>query len=110
MVRGLSELNQNIRRYVERATREKEIADLLRLQFNDYSQTLGASYHALKTSDHVSRYRRDIINQLQTWQLDPNWLSQTADEMALQSRLNPAQAERDSLRLPAIRHPPTRRA
>lgn len=93
MVRGLSELNQNIRRYVERATREKEISDLLRLQFNDYSQTLGASYHALKTSDHVSRYRRDIINQLQTWQLDPDWLTQTADEMALQSRLNPAQAE-----------------
>jgi hypothetical protein len=93
MVRGLSELNQNIRRYVERATREKEIADLLHLQFNDYSQTLGASYHALKTSDHVSRYRRDIINQLQTWQLDPNWLTQTADEMALQSRLDPAQAE-----------------
>jgi len=53
----LSELNQNIRRYVERATHEKEIADLLRLQFDDYSQTLGASYHALKTSDHVSRYR-----------------------------------------------------
>ncbi|HSG44318.1 MAG TPA: Wadjet anti-phage system protein JetA family protein [Anaerolineales bacterium] len=93
MVRGLSELNQNIRRYVERATREKEIADLLHLQFDDYSQTLGASYHALKTSDHVSRYRRDIINQLQTWQLDPDWLTQTSDEMALQSRLNPAQAE-----------------
>ena len=94
MVRSLSELNQNIRRYVERATREKEIADLLRLQFDDYSQTLGASYHALKTSDHVSRYRRDIINQLQTWQLDLDWLTQTADEMALQSRLNPAQAEK----------------
>jgi hypothetical protein len=93
MVRGLSELNQNIRRYVEHATREKEIADLLHLQFDDYSQTLGASYHALKTSDHVSRYRRDIINQLQTWQLDTEWLTKAADEMALQSRLNPAQAE-----------------
>ncbi len=93
MVRGLSELNQNIRRYVERATREKEIADLLRLQFDDYSQTLGSSYHALKTSDHVSRYRRDIINQLQTWQLDADWLAKAAEEMALQSRLNPTQAE-----------------
>jgi len=93
MVRGLSELNQNIRRYVERATHEKEIADLLRLQFDDYSQTLGASYHALKTSDHVSRYRRDIINQLQTWLLDVDWLAKAADEMALQGRLDPAQAE-----------------
>jgi hypothetical protein len=93
MVRGLSELNQNIRRYVERATREKDIAELLRLQFYDYSLTLGASYHALKTSDHVSRYRRDIINQFQSWQLDGDWLANTASELAVHSRLNPAQAE-----------------
>lgn len=93
MVRGLSELNQNIRRYVERATREKSIADILRLQFEDYSQTLGASYHALKTSDHVSRYRRDITNRLQTWQLDPDWLAQAAEELSVQSRMDPTQAE-----------------
>jgi len=94
MVRGLSELNQNIRRYVERATREKNIADILRLQFDDYSQTLGASYHALKTSDHVSRYRRDITNRLQTWLLDPDWLTQAAEEFSVQSRtVGPSQAE-----------------
>src|SRR6266508_406059 len=94
MVRGLSELNYIIRRYVERATREKNIADILRLQFEDYSQTLGASYHALKTSDHVSRYRRDITNRLQTWQLDSDWLTQAAEEFSVQSRTEgPAQAE-----------------
>ena len=93
MVRGLSELNQNIRRYVESATREKQISDLLYLQFDDYSHTLGASYHALKTSDHVSRYRRDIIRQLQNWQMDADWLTGAGEELALQSRLNPAQAE-----------------
>lgn len=94
MVRGLSELNQNIRRYVERATREKNIADILRLQFEDYSQTLGASYHALKTSDHVSRYRRDITSRLQMWELDSDWLTQAAEELSVQSRtVGPAQAE-----------------
>ncbi len=93
MVRGLSELNQNMRRYVERATREKQVSELLHLQFDDYSQTLGASYHALKTSDHVSRYRRDIICQLQDWQIDADWLTGAANELALQSRLSPAQAE-----------------
>ena len=93
LVRGLSELNQNIRRYIERAARQKQISDLLHLQFDDYSQTLGSSYHALKTSDHVSRYRRDIIAQLQNWQMDAHWLADAADEMALQSRLSPAQAE-----------------
>ncbi|MCG2784480.1 MAG: DUF5716 family protein, partial [Anaerolineae bacterium] len=101
VVRGLSELNQNIRRYVERATKQIDpttgqktsIADLLHLQFNDYSQTLGPAYHALKTSDHVSRYRRNIINQLQAWQADGDWLSSTAESLAAQSKLSPAQAE-----------------
>jgi len=86
-------LNQNIRRYVERATREQQISDLLHLQFDDYSHTLGASYHALKTSDHVSRYRRDIIERLQNWQMDSEWLISAGNELALQSRLSPIQAE-----------------
>ncbi len=93
VARGLSELNQNIRRYVERVTKQTAIADLLRLQFDDYSQTLGPAYHALKTSDHVSRYRRDIVNQIQAWQLDGSWLTQTAESLATQSKLSPAQAE-----------------
>lgn len=93
VVRGLSELNQNIRRYVERATQKNDVADLLHLQFDDYTHTLGPTYHALKTSDHVSRYRRDIINQVQLWQNDGNWLDRTAEELASQSRLSPAQAE-----------------
>jgi len=95
VVRGLNELNQNIRRYVERATKQMEISDLLRLQFDDYTQTLGPAYHALKTSDHVSRYRRDIINQVQEWLVDDDWLSRTAEELAAQSRLSPAQAEHE---------------
>jgi hypothetical protein len=95
VVRGLNELNQNIRRYVERATKQLEVSDLLRLQFDDYTQTLGPAYHALKTSDHVSRYRRDIVNQIQEWLVDDDWLSRTAEELATQSRLSPAQAEHE---------------
>jgi hypothetical protein len=91
-LRGLNELNQNIRRYTERVTRHREVAELLRLQYDDYTQVLGPTYHALKTSDHVSRYRRDIVNQLQTWELDETWLTHTADELATQARFTPAQA------------------
>jgi len=92
VVRGLSELNQNIRRYIERATRGKSAAEILHMQFDDYLQTLGPSYHALKTSDHVSRYRRDIVQQIQSWQLDGDWLERTAEELATQGHLTPAQA------------------
>jgi hypothetical protein len=92
VIRGLNELNQNIRRYIERVSRNQSVSELLRLQYDEYSQALGPAYHALKTSDHVSRYRRDIIGQLQNWQLDAAWLEQTAAELATQGRLSPAQA------------------
>ena len=95
VVRGLSELNQNIRRYVERATRGRSPAELLRLQFDDYSRTLGPAYHALKTSDHVSRYRRDIIGKLQSWQQNREWLERAAADLAAQGRFTPAQAEQE---------------
>jgi hypothetical protein len=92
VVRGLNELNQNIRRYTERVTRDRPVAELLRLQYDDYAHVLGPAYHALKTSDHISRYRRDIVARLQEWQLDAKWLEQAAAELATQGRLSPAQA------------------
>ncbi|MFQ5611387.1 MAG: Wadjet anti-phage system protein JetA family protein [Anaerolineae bacterium] len=92
VVRGLNELNQNIRRYTDRVTRDRPVAELLRLQFDDYVKTLVPTYHTLKTSDHISRYRRDIVARLQTWQLDETWLNDAADELATQSHLTPAQA------------------
>lgn len=106
VVRGLNELNQNIRRYIERATRAQDpstgakssVSDLLHLQFDDYAETLGPTYHALKTSDHVSRYRRDIVNQLQGWQLDNDWLDRAAEELAAQGKLTPAQASEEITR------------
>jgi len=92
VVRGLNELNQNIRRYTDRVTRERPVAELLRLQYDDYAHALGPAYHALKTSDHVSRYRRDIVARLQEWQLDGDWLDHAADELSTQGRLSPARA------------------
>lgn len=92
VVRGLNELNQNIRRYTDRVTRECPVSELLRLQYDDYAHALGPAYHALKTSDHVSRYRRDIVTRLQEWQLDGDWLDHAAAELATQGRLSPAQA------------------
>ncbi len=92
MVRGLNELNQNIRRYTERVTKDRPVPELMRMQFDDYAPALGAAYHALKTSDHVSRYRRAIITRLQTWQLDDAWLDHAAADLATQRRFSPAQA------------------
>jgi len=95
VVRGLNELNQNIRRYIERATRGRSPAELLQLQFDDYARSLGPAYHALKTSDHVSRYRRDIVSRLQLWQHNANWLDRAAGDLALNGLLTPAQAAQE---------------
>jgi hypothetical protein len=46
----------------------------------------------MKTSDHISRYRRAMIRQLHKWQVDRNWLDRAAEELATQSKLTPAQA------------------
>jgi hypothetical protein len=93
MVRGLNELNQNIRRYTERVTKDQSVPELMRMQFDDYAPALGVAYHALKTSDHVSRYRRDIINRLEAWLMDEEWLDHAAADLAMQRRVTPAQAE-----------------
>ena len=95
LVRGLNELNQNIRRYTERVTKDKAVPELMRMQFDDYAPALGAAYHALKTSDHVSRYRRDIVGRLEAWLQDGAWLDRAAGDLALQRRLTPGQAEHE---------------
>ncbi|MGE5603033.1 MAG: Wadjet anti-phage system protein JetA family protein [Nitrososphaerales archaeon] len=95
LVRGLNELNQNIRRYTERVTKDKSVPELMRLQFDDYAPALGAAYHALKTSDHVSRYRRDIVDRLEAWLQDGDWLDRAAGDLALQRRVTPGQAEHE---------------
>jgi hypothetical protein len=95
LVRGLNELNQNIRRYTDRVTRDKTVPELMRMQFDDYAPALGAAYHALKTSDHVSRYRRDIVDRLEGWLQDGAWLDRAAGDLALQRRITPGQAEHE---------------
>ena len=95
LVRGLNELNQNIRRYTDRVTKDKAVPELMRMQFDDYAPALGAAYHALKTSDHVSRYRRDIVSRLEAWLQDGDWLDRAAGDLALQRRVTPGQAEHE---------------
>lgn len=92
LVRGLNELNQNIRRYTEHVTRDKTVPELMRMQFDDYAPALGSAYHALKTSDHISRYRRAIVTRLESWLTDETWLDEAAADLAMQRRLTPAQA------------------
>lgn len=79
LLNGLKSLNHNIKRYIERVLAEKHPRDILRIHFEDYKQEIiDRSYHRLKTSDNVSRYRPRIIKRINEWYNDPAWVTATA--------------------------------
>ena len=92
VVRGFNELNQNIRRYTDRVTRDRPCPNCCACSTTIMPKFSGPAYHALKTSDHISRYRRDIVARLQTWQMDDNWLESHRRRTGPQGRRTPAQA------------------
>lgn len=81
LLNGLKSLNHNIKRYIERVLAEKHPKDILKIHFEDYKQEIiDRSYHRLKTSDNVSRYRPRIIKRINEWYNDPAWVAATAGQ------------------------------
>jgi len=66
LVSGLKTLNSNIHHYIDKITKLKSADEIMQLHFNDYeSNIVDKSYHRLKTSDNVSKFRPRIINKLE---------------------------------------------
>ncbi|MDI3534876.1 MAG: hypothetical protein PWQ82_1241 [Thermosediminibacterales bacterium] len=81
LISGLKSLNHNIKRYIERVLTKKQPKDILRIHFEDYkNEILDKSYHRLKTSDNVSKYRPKIIQKINQWQNDPTRISEIATQ------------------------------
>ncbi|MBF7081627.1 hypothetical protein IT084_01345 [Desulfallas sp. Bu1-1] len=80
LINGLKSLNHNIKRYIERVLSQKNPGEILRMHFQDYKkEIIDHSYHRLKTSDNVSRYRPRIIKKINTWLNDTAWVNRAAD-------------------------------
>lgn len=80
LINGLKSLNHNIKHYIERVLAGKSAAEILRMHFEDYKrEIIDRSYHRLKTSDNVSRYRPRIIRIINDWLGDPAWVDRAAD-------------------------------
>ncbi|TYO94784.1 Wadjet anti-phage system protein JetA family protein [Desulfallas thermosapovorans] len=80
LINGLKSLNHNIKRYIERVLSHKSPAEILRMHFEDYKrEIIDRSYHRLKTSDNVSRYRPRIIKKINGWMGDDAWVKKAAD-------------------------------
>jgi hypothetical protein len=64
LVNGLRELNHNIKRYMEEMLSSVSINELLHHLFVIYKERiLDTHFYRLKTSDHISKYRTQIIRR-----------------------------------------------
>ncbi|HWI52585.1 MAG TPA: Wadjet anti-phage system protein JetA family protein [Symbiobacteriaceae bacterium] len=91
LVRDLKSLHANIKRYTEQLLRQKAPREILAMHFGEYKlQVLDRSYHRLKTTDNVSRYRPRILERLDRWMDDPEWLAATAADEVRRGRFGSA--------------------
>lgn len=67
LINSLKSLNSNIHHYIDKITKLKNVEEIMQLHFNDYETNIvDKSYHRLKTSDNVSKFRPEIINRLES--------------------------------------------
>lgn len=94
LVRELQSLQHNIRQYTERLVRQHSPREILAIHFLEYKeQVLDRSYHQLRTSDHVSKYRPRILEKVEQWLHEPGRVEQVAREEARRHGLPLEEAE-----------------
>jgi hypothetical protein len=81
LINGLKILNSNIKKYMDRLTRDLTVKEIME-QFSDYRSEVGdKAYHRLKTSDNVSRFRPKIIERLEELETDESFIRRVALEL-----------------------------
>lgn len=79
--RELFTLYNNMKHHMEQMVQKETIEEVLTHHFDEYQrQIVDSSYHRLKTSDHVSRYRLHILQAVQEWQLDRGKMEATIQD------------------------------
>ncbi|MCL5780117.1 MAG: DUF5716 family protein [Firmicutes bacterium] len=64
-------LVNNMKHHMEQVAGKTSVQEVLDHHFDEYkAKIVDRSYHRLKTSDHVSRYRNRILETVQGWLLD----------------------------------------
>lgn len=71
-------LFNNMKHHMEQVVAKTSIQEVLDHHFDEYkAKIVDRSYHRLKTSDHVSRYRHRIRDTVQRWLLDRDLFEET---------------------------------
>ena len=71
-------LYQNMKHFTDQLAQKSSISEVLDHHFDVYQDEIAEkSYHRLKTSDHVSRYRFQILQKVKEWLIDDELMEET---------------------------------
>ncbi|MCL6613828.1 MAG: DUF5716 family protein [Firmicutes bacterium] len=74
-------LVNNMKHHMEQVAAKTSVQEVLSHHFEEYkTQIIDRSYHRLKTSDHVSRYRQRILATVRDWLRDRDWLATAVED------------------------------
>lgn len=75
IIGALKTLNANIKKYMDALTKQQNPEQIMESLFKDYTiNIIDKSYHRLRTSDNISKYRPKIISKLEELSLDNNFI------------------------------------
>jgi len=77
----LTRLANNMKFHAEQVAAKTSIQEVLDHHFDEYkTKIVDRSYHRLKTSDHVSRYRHQILERVQTFLMDQELFQEAVED------------------------------
>lgn len=80
-VHELTILANNMKHHAEQVAAKTSLQEVLDHHFDEYkTKIVDRSYHRLKTSDHVSRYRHQILDRVQVWLIDEEFFQQAIED------------------------------
>lgn len=83
LITGLKTLNSNIKKYIDELTKYSTVAEIMDILFNDYrANIIDKAYHRLKTSDNVSKFRPEIVEALEDYMKDEEFIKIAAKEIS----------------------------
>lgn len=99
LMTGLKTLNSNIKKYIERITLQRSTEEIMKLHFEGYTQDIiDKGYHRLKTSDNVSKFRPKIIEKLEGFKRDKEFIASVCKQnIEMEKHKNLEEAHEDAL-------------
>jgi hypothetical protein len=83
LITGLKSLNANIKKYIDDLTKHSTVSEILDALLNDYyTNVVDKAYHRLMTSDNVSKFRPEIISNLEANSQSSRYMNAAAKELA----------------------------